>query len=91
VEFIFVALLFGVATAAIGKLKGGSVVLWFLIGTALPGIGILAALFMRDERKEPRRQCPECGAIVPISDQVCRRCGRDLDFPEPAEPAENPV
>jgi hypothetical protein len=91
VEFIFVALLFGVATAAIGKLKGGSLVLWFLIGTALPGVGILAALFMRDERREARRQCPECGAIVMISDQVCRRCGRDLDFPEPAEPAQNPV
>ena len=80
-EFIFVALLFGVATAAIGKLKGGSLIVWFLIGTALPGVGILAALFMRDERREPRRQCPECGAIVMISDQVCRRCGRDLDFP----------
>jgi hypothetical protein len=91
VEFIFVALLFGVATAAIGKLKGGSVVLWFLVGTALPGVGILAALFMRDERQEPRRQCPECGSIVMISDQVCRHCGRDLEFPEPAEAAQNPV
>ena len=90
-EFIFVALLFGVATAAIGKLKGGSVVLWFLIGTALPGVGILAALFMRDERRERRRQCPECGAILMVTDQVCRGCGRDLDYPEPAEPAENPV
>ena len=90
-DFIFVALLFGVATAAIAKLKGGSVILWFLIGTALPGVGILAALFMRDERQEPRRQCPECGSIVMISDQVCLHCGRDLEFPEPAEAAQNPV
>ena len=52
-EFIFVALLFGVATAAIARLKGSSVFLWFLIGTALPGVGILGALFMRDERREP--------------------------------------
>jgi hypothetical protein len=83
VEFIFIALAFGIATAAIARLKGGSMFIWFLVGTALPGIGILAVLLMRDERREPRRRCPECGAVVALSDQVCMRCGRDLDFPEP--------
>jgi hypothetical protein len=92
VEFIFIALAFGVATAVIGKMKGGSLFMWFLVGTALPGIGILAVLLMRDERREPRRRCPECGFVVPVSDQVCKGCGRDLDFPEELrEPAENPV
>jgi hypothetical protein len=92
VDFVVIALAFGVATAAIGKLKGGSLFIWFLVGTALPGIGILAALLMRDERREPRRRCPECGLVVPVSDQVCKGCGRDLDFPEElATPAENPV
>ncbi len=91
-EFIFIALAFGVATAAIGRLKGGSVLIWFLVGTALPGIGILAVLLMRDERDEPRRTCPECGFVLPVSDQVCKRCGRDLEFPEEfAEPAGNTV
>ena len=91
-EFIFIALAFGVATAAIGRLKGGSIFIWFLVGTALPGIGIFAALLMRDERHEPRRQCPECGMVLPASDQVCKGCGRDLDYPEElAEPAGNPV
>jgi hypothetical protein len=83
VEFVVIALVFGIATAAIGRLKGGSIFIWFLVGVALPGIGILAALLMRDERREPRRSCPECGAVVALSDQVCTRCGRDLDFPEP--------
>ena len=92
-EFVVIALAFGVATAAIGKLKGGSIFVWFLVGTALPGIGILAALFIRDERGEPRRRCPECGNVVALSDQVCMRCGRDLDFPESVRPgpAQNPV
>ena len=32
------------------------------------------------------------GFVLPVSDQVCKRCGRDLDFPEElAEPAGNPV
>ena len=91
-EFIVVALAFGIATAAIGRMKGGSIVIWFLVGAALPGIGILAVLLMRDQRREPRRRCPECGFVVPVSDQVCKRCGRDLDSPEElAEPAGNPV
>jgi DNA-directed RNA polymerase subunit RPC12/RpoP len=80
-EFIVIALVFGVATGAIGRLKGSSFFIWFLVGTALPGVGIIAAILMRDERSEPHRACPRCGHVVPISDQVCMRCGEDLDFP----------
>jgi DNA-directed RNA polymerase subunit RPC12/RpoP len=84
VEFIAIAFVFGLASGAIGKLKGSSFFFWFLIGVALPGVGILAALLSRREYEEPRRRCPECGAVVPLSDQVCMRCGRDLDFPDEA-------
>jgi hypothetical protein len=87
VEFALIALVFGLATGAIGKLKGGSFIIWFLIGFGLPGIGILAALFVRREQDEPRRRCPECGKVVPVSDQVCMRCGHDLDFPDEVVPA----
>jgi hypothetical protein len=86
-EFVFIALVFGFATGTIGALKGSSFWIWFLVGLALPGVGILAALFMRRERDEPRRRCPECGNVVPVSDQVCMRCGRDLDFPDEVVPA----
>jgi hypothetical protein len=82
VDFIVIAFVFGIATGAIGKLRGSSFWIWFLIGLALPGIGIIAVLFTRRQREEPRRVCPECGNVVPVSDQVCMRCGRDLDFPD---------
>jgi uncharacterized OB-fold protein len=64
--FIFIAFVFGVATGVIGRMKGSSFVIWFLIGY---------------EQDDPLRQCPECGNVVPISDQVCMRCGADLNFP----------
>ena len=51
-------------------MKGSSFFIWFLIGLALPGIGIFAALLYRYEQDDPLRQCPECGNVVPISDQV---------------------
>jgi hypothetical protein len=81
-EFVFIAFVFGFATGAIGALRGSSFWIWFLVGLALPGVGIIAALFMRRDRDDPRRRCPECGNVVPVSDQVCMRCGHDLDFPD---------
>jgi hypothetical protein len=87
VDFVAIAFVFGLATGAIGRLRGSSFWIWFLVGLALPGIGIIAALFVRRGQDEPRRQCPECRNIVPVSDQVCMRCGRDLDFPDEVIPA----
>ena len=84
IEYAVLALFFGLATGVVGKIKGSSFFLWFLIGAVLPGIGLLAAIFSRWEKAELRRRCEECGAIVPITDQVCRRCGRDLEFPSEA-------
>jgi DNA-directed RNA polymerase subunit RPC12/RpoP len=82
VEYAVLAFFCGLSAAVIGKLKGSSFALWFLIGLVLPVLGTLAALFYRSERKEPLRQCPECGKVVPLHDQVCMRCGRDLEWPE---------
>ena len=44
--------------------------------------GTLAAVFYRYERNEPRRECDECGAVIPLTDQVCKRCGADQGVPE---------
>ena len=83
-EYLVVAFFFGLATGVVGKIKGSSFFLWFLIGAVLPVFGLIAAVLSRWESAELRRRCEECGAIVPISDQVCKRCGRDLDFPSEA-------
>ena len=80
-EYAAVAICFGLSAGIIGRIKGSSFLLWFLIGLCLPVLGTLAALFWRWEGREPRRQCPECGNVVPLHDQVCMSCGRDLDFP----------
>jgi hypothetical protein len=80
--YVAIALFFGLSAGTIGKIKGSSFWLWFLIGAVLPVIGTIAALLSRWERYEPRRRCEECGAVVAVYDQVCKRCGRDLDWPE---------
>ena len=83
-EFLAIMFFCGLSAGTIGKIKGSSFTIWFLVGAALPILGTLAALLYRYEREELRRRCEECNAVVPISDQVCMRCGRDLDWPEEA-------
>jgi hypothetical protein len=80
-EFVVLAFFCGLSAGAIGKLKGSSFFIWFLVGMVLPLIGTLAALLYRSEYREPQRECHECGNVVALADQVCKRCGRDLEWP----------
>jgi membrane protein implicated in regulation of membrane protease activity len=77
VSFVVILFFFGLATAIVGRIKGSSFLLWFVIGFCLPILGLLAAILYRWEKEEPRKQCPRCGAILKITDQVCMRCGED--------------
>jgi hypothetical protein len=83
--YVLIAILFAIATGAIGRVKGGSFFLWFLIGGVLPGLGLIAVILHRAERDEPERRCPRCGAVQKLHVQVCRTCGEDLYLPDPAE------
>jgi hypothetical protein len=86
VEYVVIAFFCGLSAGAVAKIKGGPFWLWFLIGLVLPLLGTIAAVLSRWDRTEARRRCPECGKVVALHDQVCMRCGRDLDFPtDPAE------
>ena len=80
--YLILAFSFALAGGLVGRLKGSSFFIWFLISGALPVLGLLAALLYRTERDELRRQCPGCGRIVKLHDAICTRCGTELEFPE---------
>jgi hypothetical protein len=82
--YVAIALSFALAGGIVGKLKGSSFWIWFVISGVVPFVGLLTAVVYRSERDELRRQCPTCGKIVPIYDALCTRCGTDLDFPDVA-------
>jgi hypothetical protein len=84
VAYLVLCFFFGLSGGIIGKIKGSSFVLWFLISALVPIAGLLAALLYRNDRDELRRQCPACGKVLKLHDAVCNRCGTDLDFPEVA-------
>lgn len=84
-SYLVVAISFALATGIIGKAKGGSFFIWFLVGGVTLFFGLLAALFSRSDRREPERQCPHCRNVVKLYVQVCPRCGTDLYLPDPSE------
>jgi hypothetical protein len=82
--YVIIALCFGLAGGIVGKVKGSSFILWFLISALVPFFGLLAAIAYRFDREELRRECPRCGNVTKIHDAICMRCGTELDFPEVA-------
>jgi hypothetical protein len=63
---------FGLAGGIIGRIKGSSFTLWFLISFCVPFIGLLTAILYRYESDELRRECPRCHKVL------------KLEFPEVA-------
>jgi hypothetical protein len=81
---IVIMLFFGLAGGLVGRIKGSSFFVWFLISGLVPFLGLLAAIFYRWENQELRRQCPGCGKVVKLHDALCTRCGSELEFPDVA-------
>jgi hypothetical protein len=89
--YLIICLFFGLAGGVVGKIKGSSFFLWFLISAVLPFLGLIAAILYRYDRDELRRQCPGCGKVVKLHDALCTRCGTELEFPEVAIAPESAV
>jgi hypothetical protein len=79
--YVIIAVCFGLSGGIVGRIKGSSFLLWFLISGAVPFLGLLAAILYRFERDELRRQCPRCGRVTKLYDAICTRCGEELEFP----------
>lgn len=88
---VVVLFFFGLAGGIVGRIKGSSFLLWFLISATIPFFGLLAAVCYRWDNRELRRQCPGCGRILKLYDAVCTSCGEELEFPDAAIAPESPI
>ena len=79
--YLVIAFSFGLAGGIIGKLKGSSFFIWFLVSGCVPFLGLVAAVLYRNEHNEPHRRCPGCGKVVPVHDALCTGCGTELEYP----------
>lgn len=82
--YVVIAVCFALSGGIVGKIKGSSFWLWFLISGAVPFFGLIAAIAYRFERDELRRQCPSCGRVTKLYDAICTRCGAELEYPDVA-------
>jgi ribosomal protein S27AE len=80
VAYLVLIFFTGLSAGIVAKIRGNSFWIWFAIGFVLPLIGTVAALLYRRGDETEKRECPECGGVVAIHDQVCMRCGRDLEW-----------
>jgi hypothetical protein len=81
---LVIMLFFGLAGGIVGRIKGSSFFIWFLISGLIPFLGLLTAVFYRFDNQELGRECPGCGRVVKLHDAVCIRCGEELEFPQVA-------
>ena len=77
--YVVIALFFGLAGGLVGRIKGSSFVLWFLISGIVPVLGLATAVLYRNDALEPEKACPRCGKTVKLHDALCTRCGRELN------------
>ena len=82
--YVVICIGFGLAGGVIGRMKGSSFLLWFLIAGLVPFLGLLAAICYRWENRELRRRCPGCGRVIKLHDAICVRCGTELEYPDVA-------
>jgi hypothetical protein len=87
-ELLPILFFFGLAGGLIGRLKGSSFIMWFLVSATIPFLGLLAAVCYRWDTRELRRACPQCHNVVKLYDAVCMRCGAELEFPDVALASE---
>lgn len=81
---LVILLCFGMAGGMVGRMKGSSFFIWFLVSFCVPFLGLLTAIFYRWDDRELRRQCPDCRRILKLHDAVCTNCGAELEFPDVA-------
>jgi len=81
VVYLTIALSFALAGGIVGRMKGSSFWIWFLISGTVPFIGLAAAVMYRYETDEPQRACPGCGHVCMVHDALCTKCGCELDYP----------
>ena len=79
---------FGLAGGIVGRIKGSSFFIWFLVSGLIPFFGLLAAVCYRWDDRELRRQSPGCGRLVKLHDALCLSCGTELEFPDTAIASE---
>lgn len=87
--YLVIAFSFALAGGIVGRAKGSSFFLWFLISGVVPFVGLAAAILYRVDRDEPLRVCPGCGKVVKLHDALCTRCGTELDYTEDVLPPES--
>ena len=62
--YVIIAVAFGLAGGFVGRMKGSSFWMWFLVSFCVPFLGLACAVLYRWDDRELRRECPRCAKVV---------------------------
>jgi hypothetical protein len=80
VAYLIIAFSFGLAGGIVGRSKGSSFLIWFLIAFAIPVVGLVAAVLYRSGWEAAAREVAERAGIA-----------QDLVAPMPDGPLTDPA
>lgn len=91
VTYAFFAIACGIGAGYIGRIKGQSFWIWFVVAMVLPVFGNIVAALSRNENDEMRRLCPHCNTVAMAYQAICMKCGTELEYPREDEllPSKN--
>ncbi|PZU59803.1 MAG: zinc ribbon domain-containing protein [Sphingobium sp.] len=86
-EFAVIWIICGVIAGMIATNKGGNGFVAFFVGLLFGPLGIIASIFMKDEKKADlnriaagtSKKCPRCAELVKPDALVCRHCGHEFE------------
>ena len=85
---LVIMLCFGLAGGVIGRMKGSSFSLWFLISGLVPFLGLIRRSATASRTRSCAVSARDVAACLMLHDAVCVRCGAELEFPEVAVASE---
>jgi ribosomal protein L32 len=83
--YVSIAVGFAFAGGFVGRSKGSSFWVWFMISGIVPVIGLITVIAYRHETEIALRRCPGCGRSRRVHDAICTSCGTELEYPADEE------
>lgn len=77
--YVLVAVIFGVVSGLIARVKGRSTMAWFVAGLIIGPFALIVAAMPPKAREGHLIECPACCEVVQAEARICHYCGSQIE------------
>jgi hypothetical protein len=77
--YVLVAVVFGMVSGLIARIKGRSMLAWFVAGLIIGPFALIVAAMPPKARPGHLAECPACCEVIQEEARVCRYCGTQVE------------